>query len=73
MALRIGFQCTACGACAAICPNGAIQARPGRYRIEPLLCTECLFYARTPVCAASCPSGAIREPDVDPLKRSDNE
>jgi len=42
-----------------MCPNGAIQRGPRRFRIEPLLCTECLFYDDEPACAAACPHGAV--------------
>jgi Fe-S-cluster-containing hydrogenase component 2 len=42
-----------------MCPNGAIQRSARRFRIEPLLCTECLFYDDEPACAAACPHGAV--------------
>lgn len=59
MAYSIGLQCTACAACVSICPTGAVQRGRRRYRIEPLLCTECLLYSDQPMCAEACPHGAI--------------
>ncbi|WP_394766672.1 4Fe-4S binding protein [uncultured Paludibaculum sp.] len=61
MAFAIGYQCIACGACRSICPNGAIQAARPRFRIEPLLCTECALFADQPLCVAECPINAIVE------------
>lgn len=59
MAYRIGFHCTACGICVTICPNQAVTGEYPHYRIEPLLCTECVLYADGPVCMEACPEGAI--------------
>ncbi|MBN9663713.1 MAG: 4Fe-4S dicluster domain-containing protein [Acidobacteria bacterium] len=61
MAFAIGFQCIACGACRSTCPNGAIQGAKPRFRIEPLLCTECVLFADEPLCVAECPVRAIVE------------
>ena len=61
MAYAIGYQCTACGACVTICPNQAVKGEYPHYRIEPLLCTECVLYADDPVCVKVCPEQAIFE------------
>lgn len=58
MKLRIRFQCTGCGACAAICPDGAIHRDGKRLTVEPQLCRSC-DRAPTPLCAAACPAGAM--------------
>ena len=45
-------KCTGCGACAAVCPNGAIHMEEGR----PILDAEaCVFCGK---CTRFCPTGA---------------
>lgn len=61
MAYAIGLHCTACGICVTICPNQAVTGEHPHYRIEPLLCTECVLYAEAPVCVEACPEKAIVE------------
>jgi ferredoxin len=61
MAYAIGSQCTACGVCVTICPNQAVTGEYPQYRIEPLLCTECVLYADYPACVEACPEKAIFE------------
>ncbi|QOY91501.1 4Fe-4S binding protein [Paludibaculum fermentans] len=61
MAFAIGFQCIACGACHSTCPTGAIQRARPRFRIDPLLCTECVLFAGEPLCVTACPVRAIVE------------
>ncbi len=52
MAYKISNKCISCGACAAICPVGAISEGDGKYEINKDLCIEC------GACAATCPVGA---------------
>ena len=59
MKWRISIQCTRCGACVAICPDGAIHRRGKRYEIKPALCHSCNRLAE-PFCLIHCPAGAIR-------------
>lgn len=58
MKLRIRFQCTGCGACAAICPDGALFRLGRRVAVNPDLCRSCAS-AKIPACAVHCPAGAI--------------
>ena len=58
MAYWIDSGCTACGECLPKCPNDAISKGPPIYRIEPLLCTECVGYDDRPQCVDACP-GAL--------------
>jgi ferredoxin len=54
MAHKINEQCTACGACAMVCPVDAIsEGNP--YVIDPEKCTDC------GACVAECPVSAISE------------
>ncbi len=47
-------DCVSCGACAKVCPKGAISVYRGLYaRVDPMLCIGC---GR---CAAECPAGII--------------
>jgi NADH:ubiquinone oxidoreductase subunit F (NADH-binding)/(2Fe-2S) ferredoxin len=47
--------CVGCGACAKVCPQGAISGEPGQpHRITVELCIRC------GACLAACPKGAIR-------------
>jgi len=59
MAMAIGLQCTACGACVSICPNQAIQILRRRFWIDPLLCTECALFSDKPQCREACPQDAV--------------
>jgi ferredoxin len=68
MAYAIGYHCTACGICVTICPNQAVTGEAPLYRIDPLLCTECVLYADFPVCVAACPESAIAEAPEEILK-----
>jgi Fe-S-cluster-containing hydrogenase component 2 len=45
--------CDQCGACAAACPEGAIQAQGEAFVVDPDKCTGCY------VCVSACPSGAM--------------
>jgi ferredoxin len=46
-------QCTGCGACVEICPNGAIQLSDGFAVLDQTICSQCQ------VCVDICPVGAI--------------
>lgn len=59
MAYRIDSDCTARGECLSTCPNDAIGKGASIYRIEPLLCTECVGYAEEPQCVEICPEDVI--------------
>lgn len=50
-----GAECTACGACEAECPNGAITFSKGIYVIDAAQCTECQGHFDSQQCAAVCP------------------
>lgn len=56
MAYKISDDCIMCGACAEVCPVGAISEGDGKYVIDPNKCIEC------GACASECPVGA---PDMD--------
>lgn len=64
MALKINYDCIACAACVADCPNHAISEGPGIYVIDPGLCNECVGYHETSQCVSTCPVDAI-VPDPD--------
>ncbi|WP_425059672.1 Ferredoxin [Sporomusa carbonis] len=53
MAHKINSECIKCGACAAVCPVGAISEGDTQFAIDPGLCIDC------GACAAVCPVGAI--------------
>ena len=48
------YGCTGCGACSALCPNGAIQISNGIAKVTKELCTGC------GMCAKTCPKQVIR-------------
>ncbi|HET6809834.1 MAG TPA: 4Fe-4S dicluster domain-containing protein [Acidimicrobiales bacterium] len=52
-AVVVGARCTACGACLATCPEGALLPAPRRPLVDGAACTGCLE------CLEVCPAGAI--------------
>ena len=46
-------KCIGCGACASICPVGAIQVKNGKAEINPKKCVKC------GACQNFCPMSAI--------------
>lgn len=46
-------KCIGCGACASICPVGAIKLSNGKAKIDPKKCIKCGS------CASFCPVSAI--------------
>ncbi|MDR2769834.1 MAG: 4Fe-4S binding protein [Rickettsiales bacterium] len=46
-------KCVKCGACAGLCPIGAISVKDGKFQIDPEKCVEC------GACYGACPAGAI--------------
>ena len=55
MARVINDGCLLCGACAGVCPVGAISEGPDKYVIDADSCIDCGS------CAGTCPVGAISE------------
>jgi ferredoxin len=55
MAYKISDECISCGACAGLCPVGAISEGDGKYEIDPKVCIDCGS------CAEACPVSAISE------------
>lgn len=53
MAYKINTDCIKCGACAPVCPVGAISEGDSQYNIDPETCIDC------GACAEVCPVGAI--------------
>lgn len=51
--VAVGARCTACGACLATCPEGALVPAPRRPLVDGSRCTGCLE------CLEVCPAGAI--------------
>lgn len=50
-------ECTACGSCESVCPEGAISRGEEAYVINPNLCSECQE------CQMVCPVDCIKHPD----------
>lgn len=46
-------ECTGCGKCSAVCPNGVHQVSAGIHEVDRSKCTGC------GVCAGVCPAGAL--------------
>ena len=46
-------QCTACGACAAVCPRGVHTLSPAGHAVDFARCSAC------GACVSACPSGAL--------------
>jgi ferredoxin len=59
MALMITEDCTACDACAPVCPNEAIAAGDPIFTIDALRCTECVGANDEPQCRVVCPADCI--------------
>lgn len=53
MAHVINDGCLVCGACAAVCPVGAISPGDDKYVIDADTCIDC------GACGAECPAGVI--------------
>jgi NAD-dependent dihydropyrimidine dehydrogenase PreA subunit len=54
MEMRVNAeQCTGCGACVEICPNGAIRMSESLAVLDQTICSQCQF------CIDACPVGAI--------------
>ena len=51
----VNDACTACGACLATCPEGALRRAPKRPLVLDSACTACW------ACIEICPAGAIEE------------
>jgi len=55
MAFKILSSCIACGACADVCPVGAISEGDDKYIIDADACISC------GACADTCPTESIEE------------
>ena len=55
MAYQIGSGCVSCGACADVCPVGAISQGDDHYVINADACLDCGS------CADTCPMSAISQ------------
>lgn len=60
MTVSITTRCTACGACLATCPTGALLMAPLRPRVDDGGCTDCW------ACIEICPTDAIRAGTAEP-------
>ena len=47
MAYQIGSACVSCGACADVCPVGAISQGDDRYVIDANACLDCAYLEQT--------------------------
>jgi len=64
MSLLITDGCINCDVCEPECPNGAITQGEETYRIDPVLCTECVGHFQTSQCIEVCPVDCIiSDPD----------
>jgi uncharacterized Fe-S center protein len=61
--VSITADCTACGACLATCPTGALLAAPHRPRVLDRRCTDCWS------CIEICPADAIKASSPGPAGR----
>lgn len=52
--MHVESRCTLCGRCAAVCPEGAVSLKNGRYIVDHNLCTVC------GKCVEACLSGSCR-------------
>jgi ferredoxin len=57
--LRVGHSCSACGACAKVCPTSALRATASSSRFALELTPVGCLGPDCAVCALTCPSGAI--------------
>ena len=48
-------KCTACGACASVCPNGCHEFKGGVHHLERASCALC------GACVRACPNGALSQ------------
>jgi len=62
--ITISADCTACGSCLITCPEGALEAAPGRPAVSAGACTDCL------ACIEVCPVDAITLPAAGPGERA---
>lgn len=53
--ILVSDACTACGACLATCPTGALRPAPRKPVVIASRCTACLE------CVEICPRGALSE------------
>ena len=66
MALMITDDCINCDVCELECPNSAISPGEEIYKIDHLLCTECVGHYDEPQCQQVCPVDCIpKNPDCE--------